>query len=277
MAITNGDQVLSALGNNYSEFLIDKASLANQVALRLCSLFRATGRPAQAAIPTTPEVPTKETLGAISFTNQTSPAKSYLAKLDAQCTNNAQTLHIRDRLAHMGGLSLNVTTPQITTNMDLLTLAVPAERLGAANYSDVEWLLEVYVDGGSTASNATINVTYEDGTTSNLSTIAVGGTIRAGNLFPLTPLIPTAQQGKYIRGINSVTLSAATGTAGNFGFTASRLRTTLSLGLNAMSNEAEWPKLGFPDIANNACLWLTVLPNTTSSGALRGQGKIIHG
>ncbi|MBZ4284015.1 hypothetical protein LAJ55_14505, partial [Streptococcus pneumoniae] len=84
-------------------------------------------------------------------------------------------------------------------------------------------------DGGATASNATINGTYNDASTGHLSLLAVGGTIRAGMMFPLTPLIPSADQGKFIRGINSVILSAATGSAGNFGFTCTRPRTLLTL------------------------------------------------
>lgn len=276
--IEDGNAIAKAMGNNYSEFLIDKASLANQTALRYCSLWRATGQPAQAAIPgTTPAVPTKDTLGAIPFNNQTAPVKAYMAQLWGQCANNAQSLLVRDRLAQVGGLVLNVTTAQNITGMNLATLGVPADRLGAANNSDVEWYLEVYADGGATASNATINVTYDDDTTGNLNVLAVGGTIRAGNMFSLTPLIPTGSQGKFIKGINSVTLSASTTVAGNFGFTATRQRALVSLALNSITNEADWGKLAFPDIANNACLFLIMLPSTTSSGALRGGGKIIYG
>jgi hypothetical protein len=277
MAITTGDHLLDALGNNSSRLVIDKASLANQVAGRYSSLWRATGQPAQGAIPTTAAVPTKATAGAPDFTNQTSPATSYLAWLFAVSSNSAQTLEVHDRIAHMGGLVLNVTTSQTVTGMDLTTLAPPAARVGAANYSDLQWWLEVYTDGGATASNATINVTFDDASTGNLNVQAVGGTIRAGHMFPLTPLIPTGSQGKFIRGINSVILSASTTVAGNFGFTCTRPRTTLPVPLANKMEVGEWASLGLPEIANDSCLQYVILPSTTSSGTLRGGAKIAHG
>lgn len=271
------DLLADALGNNSSRLVIDKASLANQVAGRFSSLWRATGQPAQAAIPTTAAVPTSATSGAMGFTNQTAPVTSYLAWLFAVSGNSATGVEVHDRIAHLGGLVLNVTTSQTVTGLDLNTLAPASARVGAANFSDLQWWLEVYTDGGATASNATINVTYDDGTTGNLNTQAVGGTIRAGHMFALTPLIPSAQQGKYIRGINSVILSASTGTAGNFGFTCTRPRSILPLPLANKAEVADWATLGLPEIANDACLSLVVLPSTTSSGTLRGGGKIAHG
>ena len=133
----------------------------------------------------------------------------------------------------------------------------------------------MYTDGGATASNATINVTFNDASTANLSVQAVGGTLRAGRLIPLTPLIASGDQGKYIRGINSVTLSASTGTAGNFGFTAARPRTILPLHVAGKYESFDWAQLGLPVVPNDACLMLAVYTSTTSSGTLRGGGKII--
>ncbi len=277
MAITTLDQLVDALANNTSRIIIDKASLANQTAGRYCSMWRATGQPAQAAIPTTAAVPTHATLGAINFTQQTAPATSYIGGLDVIGSNAAQTLEIHDRIAHMGGLSLNVTTAQTVTGMDLTTLAPSSARVGDSNYSDLQWWLEVYTDGGATASNATINVTYNDSTSGSLNVQAVGGTIRAGNLFALTPLIPTASQGKFIRAINSVTLSAATGAVGNFGFTCTRPRMYMPMGLANYASSVDWASSKLPEVPNASCLQLVVLPSTTSSGTLRGGGKIIHG
>lgn len=277
MAITTRDQLIDALGNNSSRVILDKASLANQVAGRFCSMWRATGQPAQAAIPTTAAIPTSATPGAMGFANQTAPATSYLGWLWAASSNSATTVEVHDRVAHLGGLVLNVTTSQTVTGLDLSTLGLAAARRGDANYSDLQWWLEVYADGGATASNATINVTYDDASTGNLSVVAVGGTLRVGHMLALTPLIPAAQQGKFIRGINSVILSASTTVAGNFGFTCTRPRTLLTLPLANKAEPADWAQLGLPEIPNNSCLQAVVLPTTTSSGTLRGGGKIAHG
>lgn len=278
MTITTRDGLIAALGNGASRLVIDKASIGNASAGFLLSLWRATGQPAQAAIPgTTAAVPTSATQGAMSFANQTSPATSYLGWLALVSSNSAMGIEIHDRVAHMGGLVLNVTAAQTITGLDLSTLAPPADRVGESNYSDCQWFLEVYTDGGATASNATINVTYDDATTGNLNVQAVGGTLRAGRLLSLTPLIPTGSQGKFIRGINSVTLSASTTVAGNFGFTCLRQRTVGVLPVANKSEAFDWAQLGLPNIPNDSCLQFVALTSTTSSGTLRGQGKIIHG
>jgi hypothetical protein len=279
MAIENQDQLFKALANDASRFIVDKASIANTAAQQLISLWRATGQPAQGAIPTTAAIPTSATTGAIGFTNQTAPRTSYLTWGQLVSSNNAMSAEVHDRVAHMGGLVLNVTTSQTVTGMDLSSgaLNLGAARRGDANYSDVQWWLEVYTDGGATASNATINVTYDDASTGNLTVVAVGGTLRAGRLIPLTPLIPAAQQGKFIRGINSVILSASTTVAGNFGFTATRHRTVVPMPLAGFPGVIAWNTGGSPEIANDACLMLILQTSTTTTGTLRGTGKIAHG
>jgi hypothetical protein len=275
MAITNRDTLIDALANNVNRILIDKANLASQTAGRMASLWRATGQPAQAAIPATPALCNSNLLGAISFLNQVLPIENYIGWMFASCSNNATSLEVRDRLIHNGGLVFNVITSQATTGLDLSTLNPGLERLGESNYSDVEWWLEVYTAAGATASNATINVTYNDGTTGNLNVQAVAS-LAAGNMIPLTPLIPTAQQGKIIRGINSVILSASTATAGNFGFTATRSRTVIELPLANKTETRSWSQLGLPYVANDSCLMLMVFCSTTSTGNIRGGGKIIY-
>lgn len=275
MSISNRDNLIDALANNVNRILIDKASIATQTAGRMASLWRATGQPAQAAIPSTPALCNSALLGCLSFANQTLPVENYIGWMFASCSNNATSLEVRDRLAHNGGLVFNVTTSQTISGLDLSTLSPSSDRLGESNYSDVEWFLEVYTSAGATASNATINVTYNDGTTGNLNVQAVAS-LAAGNMIALTPLIPTAQQGKFIRGINSVILSASTGTAGSFGFTATRARTIIEMPLANKAETRSWSQLGLPYIANDSCLMLMVFCSTTSTGTIRGGGKIIY-
>jgi hypothetical protein len=276
MTINTRDELISALGNNSSRLVIDKASLSSQVAGVFASMWRATGQPAQGAIPSSAAVPTYATLGAVNFAQQTGPATSYLGWLNV-ASGTICTVEVHDRLAHYGGLVFNVTTGQTLTGMDLSTLAPSAARIGSSNYDDVQWWLEVYTSGGATASNATINVTFDDATTGNLNTIAVGGTLGAGRCYSVDALRTTAQQGKNIRGINSVTLSASTGTAGNFGFTATRPRTAVPIILANRCEVADWAAIGLSEIPNDSCLFYMILCTTTSTGTLRGGGKIVHG
>jgi hypothetical protein len=271
MTISTRDQLIDAMGNNASRLVIDKASLANAVAGQFFSLWIATGIPGAGAAPGAAANPTSATTGAFGFTNQTAPATSYLAWLAVQCSLSASNLEIHDRLAHMSGLSGTVTTSQGA--LSLVTNSPGAERLGDANYSDVRWWLEIYTALGATGVNATVAVEYNDGSTGNLAAIALGATPRAGRLYPLI----SAVAGKFIRAVTGVTLSATTGTAGNFGITATRSRTSVSAPLLNKTEVFDWAQLGLPNIPNDSCLMMLMLCATTSTGIVRGQVKIAHG
>lgn len=277
--IENIDNLVKALGNNSSRIVLDKASIASQTANSYCSLWRATGQPGQGAIPTVVATCNNTTVGTIGFNQQTSPSTSYGAYLEIATGNAAMTMELHDRLANMGGLNGTLTTAQ-SVNLDLNTLLATDNidtRKGDANYSDVQWWLEWYTATGVTAVTATIVVTYNDGTTGNLSVLSFAATRPASHMIPLNSLIPSAQSGKFIRGIVSVTLSATTGTAGNFGVTVTRPRMTLSSPFANFKFIADWAQLGLPEIYNSSAIFPIVLTSTTSTGTVRGGGKIAHG
>ena len=276
--ITNRDQLIDALANNSSRIVIDKASIANAAAGQYHSLWRATGQPGQGAIPTAAANCNQSTTGCLTFSQQTDPAKSYLAYLEATSSNSAMTLEVHDRLMHMGGLSGTLTSAQ-TVGIDFngVTADNMAERIGDANYSDIQWWLEWYADTGATVATATVAVTYSDGTTGNLTAVSLAATRRASFMQSLNGLIPAAAAGKFIRAVNTVTLSASTGTAGNFGVTATRLRGTLFMPIANAKFGAYWAGLPISTIPNSACPFIAVLASTTSTGTLRGGGKIAHG
>lgn len=277
MTITTRDQLIDGLGNNSSRIVIDKASIASQAAGSYVSLWRATGQPGQGAVPGAAAACNNALTGAIGFTQQTAPATSYGAYLEAATGNAAMTIELHDRLAHMGGLSGTVTTAQ-TVGIDFSSLTsnnLP-NRIGDSNYSDIQWWLEWYTATGSTAVTATVNVTYDDGTTGSLS-VPLAATRPASLMIPLNGLIPSAGAGKFIRGIVSVQLSATTGSAGSFGVTATRPRMTIGCPIANYKFVADWAALGLPEILNSSCLFPIVLTSTTSSGTVRGGGKIAHG
>lgn len=279
MTIDSADALISAMGNNSSRMVLSKASIASTASGQFHSLWRATGQPGQGAIPTAVDVPHDTTIGAIGFTQQTAPATSYLGLLEAQCVNSGVTLEIHDRICHMGGLSGTVTTAQ-TVNMDLSTLLATNNldaRKGDANYSDVQWWLEWYTDTGATVVTATVNVTYNDGTTGNLTAVSLAATRRASFLQRLNSLIPAAAAGKFIRGVNNVTLSATTGAAGNFGVTATRYRAANFLPVANARFTADWAALGLPEVVNDSCLFAIQIAASTSTGIVNATGKIVHG
>ncbi len=278
MTITTRDQLIDALGNNSSRLVIDKASISNAAAGQFHSLWRATGQPGQAAIPAAAAVCNNALTGALNFAQQTSPATTYGTWANAMCSNNATTLEIHDRLMHMGGLSGTSTGSQ-TVNLDInanLASNNLDARKGDANFSDVQWWMEWYTDTGSTAVTATVGVTYNDGTTGTLS-VALAATRRASLMIPLNGFIPAVAAGKYIRGIGTVQLSATTGSAGSFGFTATRPRMTMPLSLANKMETFDWAALGLPEIFNSSCLMILQVASTTTTGTVRGGGKLSHG
>lgn len=277
MAITTRDELINAMANNSSRIVIDKGTLTI-AAGAFYSYWRVTGQPGQGAIPAAAATCNNTTLGGINFAQQTAPATSYLSILETSL-GASHTLEIHDRLAHMGGLNGTLTTAQ-TVNVDLSAVLGTdniAARIGDSNYSDVQWWLEWYTATGGTAVTATVNVTFNDGTSNNLSAISLAATRPAGFMQSLNTFIQAADAGKFIRDVNTVTLSATTGTAGSFGVTATRYRAGIFCPVANARFTADWAQLGLPEIANGACLFPVLLTNNTTATALRATGKISHG
>jgi hypothetical protein len=270
MAITSRDQLIAALANS-RHGLFDKASLSNAVAGRFYSLWRATGQPGQGAIPAAPAVCLKGLLGSLNFDNQTAPLTNYLAWVDVASSLATSTLEIHDRLCHQAGLVGNVATPQ-TTNLPLTLAGIEPERIGLADLSQLQWWLEWYADTGSTAVTATVAVTYDDDTSGNVA-VPLAATSRAAGLYQILPAAGKAG----IKAVDSVQLSATSGSAGNFGVTCSRYRAGF---FTVVANKAEvydWASLALPQIANDACLALIQLCSTTTTGVSKGVVRFAVG
>lgn len=279
MTINTLDGIFNALANNSSRVVLDKASIANAAAGQFHSLWRATGQPGQGAIPTAAAVCQDQLIGCMNFAQQDAPNTSYLGYFEAVCSSSAVTLEVHDRLMHLGGLVGNVATAQVAS-VDLnanLANSNLAARIGDPNYSDVQWWLEWYTDTGATVTTVTVNVTYNDGTTGSLTAASLAATRRASFLLPLNGLIPAAASGKYIRAVNTVQLAATTGTAGNFGVTATRPRASLGCPVPNFKWSADWAALPVSEVPNDSCLFVIQIASTTSTGTIRGGGKIAHG
>ena len=271
------DKLRKALATNSTRLVIDKVSLSGQTAGTYCSLWRATGQPAQGAMPAAAAVCDETTVGGMPVAQQTGAMRSFLAYLEWAGSNSACTLELHDRLAAAGGLLGNVTTAQ-TVGLDLdalLGTSNIAQRIGDADYSDAQWWLEWYTNTGATASNATVSVTYADGSTGNLNVAALAATRAAAHCISLNSLRPAGAT-QAIRGVNTVTLSTSTGTAGNFGVTATRLRGGLMAPIANAKFAASFDDLPISEVPKQACLSLMLLTPTTSSGSVRGGGKVAH-
>jgi hypothetical protein len=289
MTITTMEALGFAYDSDYSDVNYSKAGISNAGVGAYVSLWPSVGNPLAGSAPggvgTGPVSCSTATTGAMRFTQQTAPRKSYIAEVRYTGGQSAgiatnHTFEIHDRLAHISGLSGISTTTQITAfDFASLSLFNISDRKGDANYSDIQWWLEWYANTGGTASNATLAAVYNDGTSSNLTALPIGGVaVQAGRMIPLNSLVPTADQGKFIRGINSVTLSASTGTTGNFGITATRYRCSVYARTAFKPNRAIWQNLSFPEIYNDSCLFGIQLNNSTGiSGTANANIRIVHG
>lgn len=264
MAITTQDGLVAAIAAAVP-FNFLKASLSSAAAGQLFSLWRATGIPLQASIPSTWATCTSSTTGAVGFTNPTNPALTYLANMTMQPAN-VGSLIVFDRLGERGGLSGTVTTAQ-TVNA-----SIPANRGAAINGSNVEWYLEWYTDTGGTAVTATITYTNQNDTTGLTTTVSLAATTRAGRMMLITPAA-----GDYIKSIQSVTLSATTGTAGSFGVTACLRVAEIANGNIQYISSMDAINLGLPRVYDNACLMLASLCSTTSTGIVQGRLILAQG
>lgn len=260
MAVTDSSSWAAFLGSlAQAPTRWQKASLSNAVAGAVYSLWRAAGNPTQGAIPSTWATCTKALEGAFSFSNPTAPVQTYAGRLSATLAN-AGTLILADRVGHMGGLSGTSTSAQ-TVNA-----SIPSGRGLAADGSDAQWNLEWYTDTGSTAVTATITYTDQTDTTGRTCTVSLVATTRAGRTYTITP-----NAGQYIKSIQSVTLSATTGTAGSFGVTLRRVLAEAPVAVTNQATVLDPVNIGMPRVYDDACLELLMLCSTTSTGFAVGS------
>ena len=260
MAITDSAtfaNYLSNLGGNLVPW--NKASLSNTVAGQQFTLWKAAGYPDVGTTPTSWVTCTQATAGAVPLTDATAPEKNYLGHISATLANVGSIL-LYDRVGNMAGLSGTVVTAQ-TVNA-----TIPAGRALAVDGSDSEWDLEWYADTGGTAVNAT--VTYTDGldAAGNTVVVALAATMRSGRMVRIP-----ANSGHTIKSIQSVTLSATTTTAGNFGVTLRRrLGPPCSVVNVAIAESLDPWQTALAKVKIGSCIEFTMLCSTTSTGFCSG-------
>jgi hypothetical protein len=261
------DKMLAAIAAG-GKIPINKASVANMGAGYICSLWRAVGTPqwAQGAIPGAAAYPTDTLAGGIdlpAFTGTTGRIYKF-----APVGATANTWLLYDRIGHMGGLSGTVLTAQ-TVSLGI-TSAVTDGRC-RSDMKDVEWFVEIYTDIGTTASN--LSVSYTDTADTSGKTITITGFTGASPLNRsgrCVQLIPT--DGIQIKSVQSVTLSASSGTVGSFGITA-RVRKAIvgQLVANILPPGTDGISIGLPEIKANACHEMLAYCSTTSTGVVMGE------
>ncbi len=271
MAVTNTDTLINAMGNDRQKFPVYQTGLTAQ--RTLCSCWRTTGFPPQANIPTAAEVCTTATRGAVPYEAPGAGQATYIGRASLS-TMGTYSAELHDRLAQMGGLGGAVTTAQ-TVGIDLSAMAATgnlAARKEAANYSAVQWWVELYSPWA--ASNSTLTVNYVDHLgTAATTTVTIPLSAGAGVMLPIH-----VTTGTYIRAVTSVTLGATVTGTMNFGVTATigRMEIDPENQLN-VARSLDWMALSLPQVHDQSCLFYVMLTTTTAPAGVNGAITLIQG
>ena len=276
MAFADLGSLLAGMASGAYRLPFNRNSISSMIIGSEASLWRGTGFPAQGAVPGAAAICNASTTGALPLAPRTGAQERIISSVAFMGGAVGHTFLIEDRLGHMGGLSGTVTTAQ-TVALDIhanIATNNLAARIGAADYSEIEWYLEWYTATGSTAVTPTASVTYNDGTTGTVNVWVLGATalptsVAAARRYKLAPT-----NGKYIRSVESVTLSATTGTAGSFGVTAVKRLTQMETVVASVLQVRDWSTLTAPRIVDNACVTLGQVCNTVTTGV--SQGAIVQ-
>lgn len=270
MAINSINALVAAMGNGSQNVQINKASLNSQLAGSYTSLWRATGLPGQGVQPTsTASICDNTTVGAWPLGTAVPGQSLYVSRMTMLSSNASTDFQIHDRLAHVGGLVANVTTSQ-TVNVDVTSLT---GRIGMSDYSEVQWWMEWYTTTGGSTVTATITYTSGTGVTGQTTTVSsIPASMTLGRMLPII-----GANGDYIQSIQSLQFNASSGTAGNFGITATKYVGGGSLGGPGVGQTLDWQTLGFYKVSDSSCLSIITIPSATTSGTLVGSVKLARG
>jgi hypothetical protein len=244
------------------------AAAPSTVAGRLTSLWRYSGSPSAASTPSAVIAPTRTTPGALAQANPGGGREKWLLGVEAIASAQGGLI-LYDRLLEIGELLGNSTSAQTVGG----TLT---RYTGAASVGNEIWI-EIYFDIGSTATTITATYTDQDG---NTGAVTPATPIGGSGLREATRIIalPLADGDTGVRGVDSVTLAATTGTAGNFGVTVARRLLYIPVGASGAGSVRDTisglPSI--PEIETDACLAWIWGATGTSAPFIMGQAHFIE-
>jgi hypothetical protein len=234
----------------------------------LYSLWRYDGVPGGGVAPGAVAIPTNATAGALPITNPGGGREKWLVQGVALADPSAvAAILLYDRLLHIGGLSGTVATAQ----------TVGGTLTRGLGYVGNQIFVEMYTQVGATARTLSVNYTNQSGVTGRTGTCTVGGT--ATSLFneanALTAV--TLQAGDTgVQSVEDVTLSATTGTAGDFGITIARPIAWFPSGGGMPGRDFTLGPSGMPEIEIDACLAFAAMVISTIEVPIQGMLSMVE-
>jgi hypothetical protein len=262
MAIQNQDQLVAAF-NFKSPNPIFKTNVSTKGAGSYHSHWRNSGLPGAAPIPAVGTGQTHNDVSPGSFdVPAVQPGQALYLGRHSLSAGNAGFFFLCDRLWSNSGLNGTLTTAQVINS-----LPIRGDGVG------VEAWLEFYTATGATAVTATMTYTNTQGQSGRTATAAVVATTVAGQLIPF--VLQTGDLG--IQSIQSLQLSATTGTAGNFGITLLKRMLEFPIQIANAGVSMDFYAMGGQIVNNEACLFLAQLCTANTSGTLIGSLDVIPG
>lgn len=200
-------------------------------------------------------VPTRATDGAVGQTNPSGGRQKWLVRAEAAFPDRGN-LALYDRLVHISGLVGNVNTAQPVTGV-----AAPAGRY-ADGVGNSIWL-EVSTQIGATPTTVTAVYTDTANASQTTQAIAIGGTSDR-EIYRIIKL-PLASGSTGVKSVQSVTLAASTGTAGNMTLLLAHYLWDCGEGQSRASARSVFTEdPGFVEVMTDACLFWIYRPFTTT-------------
>ena len=259
---------------NFAAFLADISDPKEFQPVTIPTLTAVAGRwydlwttvPPVGVAPTTAVVPTSATLGALGQQDGGGLALGLVAaRFNAM---NPGVFLLVDRLSHQGGLSGTVTTAQ-TTNLPTAALTRYTDGVG------VMIGLTIYTLIGAIGSTVSASYTDQNDNTGNITPLVVigGSNFNAPSRMVMLPL---TGDDTGVKAVASVTVTATTGTAGNFGVTLFKpLAAIIVDEVNGVAIcdlvTGKWGG-GLPEVADGAALQLL---GCSASTNLMGSGTVL--
>lgn len=254
----------------YRDSRIGAAAAAATVAGRLTSLWLYNGQPSGGSAPGgTARNPTNSTDGGLRQTDPGGSRQKWLLGATGSPLN-AGTLFIYDRLADISGLVGNSASAQ---NLTSFSVSRYTSTAAAGN----QIFLEIYTQIGATGTTVTASYTNQAGTasrTTQATSFGATGFREAQRMIQL----PLQSGDTGVRSVESVTLAATTGTAGDFGVVIARPLLVIPLSMPGTGSVRDLIA-GLPgpiEIQAGACLAMSWLANGTTAPQLFGSIHMIE-
>ena len=235
------------------------------------SLWKYEGIPGTGATPTTVAIPTATTAGGLQQTNPGGGRQKWLVSF-AGAASTPGALILYDRLLHIGGLDGTSITAQTVGG------TITRYNTNGTCVGNQIWA-EIYTTVGSTLRSIVASYTNQAGTSGQTSIGGsdFGGPNTNGTKNQMMPInLISGDTG--VQAVASVTLSASTGTAGNFGITIVRPLAILRLPGQGTPTCLDL-MTGMPgpiEILTDACLAMMWISNTTTVPRIFGSCQFIE-